>query len=72
MQLAKINESGTGWRRNIKIATIYRLMLGKLMLVALDFVSVSINLRLTAIQAREIYSSMLRNQQNTCLVRRAI
>ena len=72
MQLAKINGSGTGWRRNIKIATIYHLMLGKLMLVALHFVSIAINLRFTVIEARKIYSSMLRNRQNTCLVRRAI
>ena len=72
MQLAKINGSGTGWRRKIKMATIYYLLLGKLMLVALHFVSIAINLRFTVIQARKIYSSMLRNQQNACLVRKSI
>ena len=43
---------------------IYHLMLGKLMLLALHFVSIAINLRFTV--------SMLQNQQNICLVRRAI
>ena len=72
MQLAKINGSGPGWRRTMKVAIIYQLMLGKLMLVALHFVSIAINLQFTVIQARKIYTSMLRNQQNTCLLRRTI
>ena len=49
MQLAKINESGPGWSRKMKMAIIYQLILGKLMLVAPD----------TVIQARKFYSSML-------------
>ena len=72
----------------MKMAIIYHLMLGKLMLVAPHFVSIAINLELKVnnrykmrqygntgkklIQARKIYSSMLRNQQNTCLVKRTI
>ena len=44
MQLAKINESGPGWRKKMKMAIIYQLMLGKLMLVAPDFVSITTNL----------------------------
>ena len=44
MQLAKINGGGPGWRRKMKIAIIYQLMVGKLMLVAPHFVSVVINL----------------------------
>ena len=51
---------------------IYHLMLGKLMLVARHFASIAINLQFTAIQARKMYLSMLRNQQNTFLVRRTI
>ena len=44
MQLAKINGGVPGWRRKMKIAIIYQLMVGKLMLVAPHFVSVVINL----------------------------
>ena len=41
MQLAKINGRGPGWRRKTKMAIIYRLMLGKLMLVAPHFVYIA-------------------------------
>ena len=44
MQVAKINESGPGWNRKMKMAIIYQLMLGKLILVAPHFVSIAINL----------------------------
>ena len=54
------------------MAIIYQLMLGKLILVAPHFVSIAINLYFTVIKARKIYLSMLRNQQNTCLLRRTI
>ena len=44
MQLAKINESGHGWRRKMKMTIIYNHMLGKLMFVTLHFVSIAVNL----------------------------
>ena len=43
MQLGKRNGSGPGWRRKMKMMIVYHLMLGKLMLVALHFVSIAIN-----------------------------
>ena len=39
MQFAKINRKGPGWRLKMEMVIIYQLMLGKLMLLALHFVS---------------------------------
>ena len=44
MQLEEINGSGPGCRRKMKMVIIYHLMLGKLMLVALHFGSIAVNL----------------------------
>ena len=40
----KNNGSGPGWRRKMKMAIIDHLIFGKLMLVALHFISIAINL----------------------------
>ena len=48
MQLAKINGSGSGRRRRMKMVVIYQLMFWKLMWLALHFVFIAINVWFTA------------------------